>query len=306
MASLSERYDALLAWASELGSGSWTQWQEAAATLELGPGEAARTLDQLAHVEFDWAGGRFAVAPTMLVHVQGLTGYALLAGARPVGERERLAALALDSEFDVELGAPIPQRGGRGPATVLVECAPEDAARFAALAGLANESRPELLALSLPALTIELVGELRAPDLRFPYCLIDPLSLQPRWGASDDLQTEGLWLVHSYRRRSEHYLRRDGQWWHLPIREYGPYLAAAPALEPPLLEYEQANWILHVRGRAPLPPLQARAATLCSGRMPLRRPLGDDLQLSYVNVDPQSASALAASLGAGLHTEGEA
>lgn len=304
MNGLGESYETLLAYASELGSGTWSEWKDAAATLSLDAGEAARVTSGLGHVEFDWLEGRFACAPTALVQIPGLDGYLVLSGARPRSELERLRELALSSDLDVELAGPYPQPRDRGPATVLAECSPAEGEAFCELAGIAIERSPELLATSLPELSLERVGELRAPDDRFAHCLVDPTTLHPRWGARDAERADGLWLFYSFRQRAEHYLHRDGEWWFLPIREYGPYLLA-PDVEPALLEYDPANWLLYVRGRAPLPQLQARAATLCSGRLPLVRPLGDDIQETYVNVSPEIASALASSLGTGLHQEGE-
>jgi hypothetical protein len=279
-------------------------WKEAAAVLSLEPNEAARVTSKLGHVEFDWMDGRFACAPTALVGIPELDGYLLLSGARPLGEQERLRDLARSSELDIEVSDPFPQPRERGPATVLVECSPADGEAFAELAGLELERSPELLAMSLPEFKLELIGELRSPDDRFAHCLVDPETLHPRWGARDVERADGLWLFYSFRQRAEHYLHRDGEWWFLPSREYGPYLVTED-IEPALLEYDPANRLLYVRGRAPLPPLQARAATLCSGRMPLVRPLGDDTQETYVNVSPDIAEALAKSLGTRLHQEGE-
>lgn len=291
-----ERHDALLTWASEMGSGSWMDWCTACAALELEPNDAARAHSALGHVEFDWGESRFACAATTLIPIPGLDGQLLLTGARPVGERDRLQSVADSGHFDVAFANPVPQRGGAGPATILADCDPADADRFADAAGIRVEPAPQLLAASLPPLTLELAGELRPPDLRFPHCRIDERTLRSRWQEPDVDGEEGLWLCYGHR-RGEHYLRRAGRWWYLPIREHGPFLACPADVYPPLLEYDQATWLLHTRSRAPLPPLQARSLTLCSGRLPLRRVVGNEEQeISYVNVAPAVAVEVARSL----------
>jgi hypothetical protein len=295
-----ERNDALLTWCSETGSGSWQMWCEACAALGLEPNEAARNHSALGHVEFDWGDSRFAVAPTALVPIPGLDGQLLLTGARPVGEPERLQKVADREQIELVFAEPVPQRRGDGPATILAEGDLGDADAFAAAAGIEVESSPQLLAASLPALTLELAGERRPPDLRYPHCRVDERTLRPRWDEQDPDGAEGLWLCYGYR-RGDHYLRRDGVWWYLPIREHGPFLACAQDVYPPLLEYDQATWLVHTRGRAPLPPLQARVLALCSGRLPLRRLAGDDEQeVSYVNVEPAIALEVARSLSVPL------
>jgi hypothetical protein len=301
----SDRYDALLSWASEVGSCSWERWKEACAALELEPNEAARAVSQLGHLEFSWGEDCFACVPTTLVPIPGLDGQLLLTGARPVSERQRLRNCALAGDLEVDVSEPIAQLGGAGPSTIMVECDPDQAEAFAEAAGIVFESSPDLLAASLPDLTLELVGEIRSPDLRFPHCRIDHQTLLPLWGQETADGDEGLWLVYGYR-RAEHYLRRDGQWWYLPIREYGPFLAAPTDVYPRLLDYEEANWLLHTRSRAPLPPLQARALTLCSGRLPLMKPLGGEREETYVNIDPRTARDIARSLGVELREEVEA
>jgi hypothetical protein len=275
-------------------------WCAACASLGLEPNEAARNHSALGHVEFDWGESRFAVAPTALVPITGLDGQLLLTGARPVGEQGRLQEVADRKQIDLVFAEPVPQRQGDGPATILAECDPGDANAFAAAAGIVVEPSPHLLAASLPALTLELAGERRSPDLRYPHCRVDERTLRPLWGEQDSEGLDGLWLCYGHR-RGEHYLRRDGVWWYLPIREHGPFLVCARDVYPPLLEYDQATWLVHTRGRAPLPPLQARALSLCSGRLPLRRVAGDDeREVTYVNVEPAIAIEIACSLSVPL------
>src|SRR5204863_5080347 len=57
-------YDLLLEWASERGEGSWRNWREACASLEIAePSQAALGASALGHVEFEWVDNRLACAP---------------------------------------------------------------------------------------------------------------------------------------------------------------------------------------------------------------------------------------------------
>ena len=297
-----DSWDWLLVWASEMGSGSWDEWKAACDELELEPNEAAQVLSKLGHAEFDWGGNTFACAAGTLVEIAGLEGQYVLTGSRLNDALARLRATASAEDFDVEVSDPI-SHDGRGPATILVECSMGDSVRFAKAAGLAIEEEAGLLAGLLPTIRLNLVGERSAPDLRFPHCRIDHESLRPLWGIASDEAEEGLWLVRGLR-RFQYYIRAENEWWHIPIREFAPYLVSAGLADPPLIEYEEANWLLHVRSCAALPPLHARAATLCSGRLPLRRRRADEYLDSYVNVGPGPAVLIMRSLGLG-HESGE-
>ncbi|MEI6726860.1 MAG: hypothetical protein WCN81_11645, partial [Actinomycetes bacterium] len=292
-----DRWDWLLTWASEMGAGGWAEWKDACGELGIEPNEAARVLSQLGHVEFDRGGDTFASAAGTLVGIAGLDGLFFLTGARTFGTVEQLRELASQSGLDVEVAAPVGQ-GGRGPSTVLVECALEAVEEFAEAAGLILEGEAERLAGLLPRTDLGLVGELRAPDLRYPHCRMDHVSLRPQWGTPSGDEEPGLWLVRGLR-RYEFYLRERDDWWHIPIREFAPYLVSVELADPPLIEYEEATWLLHVRSCAALPPLHARAATLCSGRLPIRRPRADEYLETYVNVGPGSAASIMSSLGFG-------
>jgi hypothetical protein len=238
------------------------------------------------------------------VEVPGLGGRLLLTGARPTDLLERLTGLVALEEWDIDVSTPIAQ-SGRAPSTVLLEADHDDVEKFARVAELAFEPTPGLLASQLPPMDLQLVADRRAPDLRYPHCLVELDGLRPRWGADDPEAASGLWLCRGLR-RAEYYLRRDGEWWFFPTREYGPYVARPPELRPALLRYEEQSWRFYVAGRAPLPPLQARAATLCSGRLPIPIPVGDgDFDDRYVNVDPHTAAAVAASLGIELRSAEE-
>src|SRR4051794_15379657 len=81
MADDRDQYDALLWWASELGSGSWQQFKDACAHLGLAAVTALRTLGVLGHLEIAWGAGRWAAAPTTLTTIPTLPGRLLVCGA---------------------------------------------------------------------------------------------------------------------------------------------------------------------------------------------------------------------------------
>ena len=111
--------------------------------------------------------------------------------------------------------------------------------------------------------------------------------LNPKLGllqANVDAGTDGLWWVEEYR-RDVAFVRRQGEWFRITTREYGPYLAYP---EQSFITYRSALGTLSVDNQAPLPPLIARAATLQSGR--LAKPDGA-ARHTYVNIDERARRA---------------
>jgi hypothetical protein len=315
-----DAHDQLLWWCSEIGSGSWTQFGEGCRELGLTVAQASKALSALAHVEFDRRRGRWAVAPTVLSTIPRLPGRLLLSGARPSGLMEHLRVVAEHERVDVvvETG-PIPQTA-RGPATLLLDGSAADGAAFATAAGIQFQPAAHFaIASLLPAADIEVLAEPATPDPRFPHCPIDPVTLLERWDLEAPEGGEGLWAWATFARRSARYLRRDGQWWYIPDSAWAPYLVSRPEGSEPLCRYEPAHQLLIVDSAAALPALHARAAVLCSGRLPLRQYLAEGIaEDHYVNVDDATAgsilasltasvlsvSAVVASVGAAGHTQG--
>lgn len=288
-------FDQLLTWASERGTGNWTDWVEACGYLKLEtddyvePTQAARRLAALGHVEFDWVKNRFAGAPPTGVLIPRSSGSVVVTGARPRGMRERLEQIAADGELNVWLQEPIPQL--TGPETWMIEAEMEDIESFCEDAGLGFEfDSGRRIAIDLfPTVTIDEAASERAlgPDDRYPRSWFDPVTmdLRPTSGQPND---QGLWHVHE-RRRDEAFIRRDNSWFHVPVREYGPFLAYPESV---FLSYNLTTQELVVPNRVPLPPLLARAATLQSGRLPLPGPT----HFSYVNIDKELATAISGRL----------
>jgi hypothetical protein len=81
------------------------------------------------------------------------------------------------------------------------------------------------------------------------------------------------------------------------MREYGPYLAHPDAT---FLRYDTQRRQLSVPQLVPLPPLQARAATLASGRLPRRAAARDGTIWLYENVSVRLAERIARSLASPL------
>jgi hypothetical protein len=281
-------YDTLLEWASEVGGGTWASWRETCAYLKIGPSSAARKLGALGHVEFDWNSNRFAVAPPTAVLTLHSSGCLLLTGARRRGLRGSLEALYAEGEFDIDLRPPVAQQ--RGPETWLVEAEVDEMRVFAEAAGFDFEvDSGRRIIEALPPASLQACGEEGRPDPRFPRKWLNPrLGLMQ---ANVDSGTDGLWWVEEYRREVA-FVRRQGDWFRIATREYGPYLAYS---KQSFITYNSTLATLSVDNQAPLPPLVARAITLQSGR--LATP-DSAARHAYVNIDETVAELLAEKLDA--------
>jgi hypothetical protein len=286
-------YDTLLEWASEVGSGTWASWRETCAYLQIGPSSAARKLGALGHVEFDWLGDRFAVAPPTAVLTLHSSGCLLLTGARRRGQRVNLEALYEEQGFDIDLRPAVAQE--RGPETWLVEAEVEEMQLFCEATGFRFEvDSGRRMLQALPAASLEACGEEGRPDPRFPRRWLNPkLGLLQ---ANIDAGTDGLWWVQEYR-RDVAFVRRQSEWFRITTREYGPYLAYP---KQSFIIFRSALGTLSVDNQAPLPPLIARAVTLQSGR--LAKPDGV-ARHTYINVDEALAELVQEKLDAFVRWE---
>lgn len=257
-------YDCLLTWVSELGTGSWRQWREACDELQIEPTIAAQNLAALGHVELDWTSDTFSCVPPTAAFLRSSSGCLLLTGARRRHQLATLQALTEEGDLDVYLHQARPQRAG--PATVLVEAELSDAAAFCEAADLRFAFDPaQRLADALPRMSFDSVAahEQWPPDATLPRLRFDPdrVALVPDRGRGTE---DGLWWYEGYRRQVA-WVHRAGEWWRFPAREYAPYLTFP---EHTFLRYRAHQRQLTVPTRTPMPPLQARAATLASGRLP--------------------------------------
>jgi hypothetical protein len=297
---LYDRFDALLEWASELSTGSWAQWRESCLTLGVEPTLAMQDLAALGHVEVDWTADRFACAPPTAAFLYRSSGSVLLTGARPRGLLDKLSALADEhDELDFFVHDPTPQT--RGPNTVLIEVEPDAIDQLCALVGLQFVFDPAgRIAERLGAAALDRVAhkENWPPREDIPRRLFDPSTFRFEPGGDGD--TPGLWWYDGYR-REEAWIRARGHWWQVPTREYGPYLAHPDVA---FLVYSFTRQQLSVPQSVPLPPLQARAATLASGRLPRRVASKRGTVALYDNIAPELAERISASLGSPLGEPG--
>ncbi|MCY3960278.1 MAG: hypothetical protein OXG34_01235 [bacterium] len=80
--------DIMLRWVSELETGTWAQFRQAAATCLAASDELAnastlaRRMSSLGHLDIDWEAGRWSVAPPVVVVARGMGMCAYLAGWR--------------------------------------------------------------------------------------------------------------------------------------------------------------------------------------------------------------------------------
>lgn len=291
-------HDALLWWCSEVGSAPTRAFLNSCRELDLDPWQAVWALSQLGHVEFDWRAGRFAATPIVLTTIPGVPSRLLLCGARPTGLMEQLRDMADRHELNVTVAEEPSHQFGHGPSTVLIDADPADAKGFARAAGIAwAPAAYRQLVSVLPAVSAETVGEPEEPDTRFPHAPVDPETLQVRWDWNWDDGRDGLWRYRTFTDPRAAYLRRDGFSLRLAAVEYGPYVLDRPAGAEAPVRYLPAERVLAVDGAAPLPELHARAACLCSGRIPLRQHFAADVfEDHYVNVDDDTAAQIITSL----------
>jgi hypothetical protein len=291
------RYDVLLEWASELAEGSWDQWREACVELDIEPTFAMQSLTALGHAEMDWSQNRFACPPPTAAFLHRSSGCVLLTGARPRGLLDRLAELESQlQELDFAIHEPSAQP--HGPQTVLIEVEFDDAEELCAAAGLTWVFDPaDRIAEALPAASLAAVASREdwPPRDDVPRRRFDPTTMEYRVDAAPDSE-RGLWHYDGYR-RAEAWLFDGECWWYVPTREYGPYLTH-PDIG--FLRYRQAARQLLVPRSTPLPPLQARAATLASGRLPLRASVAGPPSWTYENISEGLAQRIAVSLATTL------
>ena len=300
-------YDALLTWCSERGSGSFDEFRTACDYLVLDSRSAMRALSALGHVEFDRRHRRFASAPTALAVIPKLPAQLLLTGARPHGVAGELAAIAGQGGLDVDVSSEGASQFGYGPSTFFVEADPADASEFCAAAGICFAADAHRrIADCLPLITVDTATVAHTPDTRFPHAIIDPHTFRPRWDLDTDSHTPGLWLYLAFGGTPQIVLLDDQGRGRLVVdNDYGPYLMSRPSAgdaDPadPIIEYRGANDVLVVNASAPMPTLHARAACLCSGRLPIRRDVAPGVAYQhYVNVDDHTAYQILQSFGIG-------
>ena len=323
-------YDLLLAFLSEKGRGTWGEFKEAYDWL-VGPTDdpsarawiAARDLAALGHIEVAWGETiHWCAADPILTMLPRSGGRAFLTGARTRhlyrpgrrvretgqnarGVERREAATGRLVEECERLGLwPDEIPASSGPVTVLIASAGhDDVERLARELGITcTYSVAEQIAALLPPLEAYM-AQFEAGDLPrgFEAERFDAQAIG--WLPTSSFDERGLYRCRTYAGHVHALL--DATWrWRRVEREFGIYEVLRWE-ERPVLSYSEASFELRVPAEAGLPALHARAATLCSGRLPRRaRDSGTgSLSLTFANVPWDLAERIASSLGQRLSEE---
>ncbi len=123
------------------------------------------------------------------------------------------------------------------------------------------------------------------------------------WRPTATFDQRGLYRCRTYEGHVHALL--DGAFtWRRAVREFAVYEVLRWEHRP-VITYSAADFELRVPAEAALPALHARAATLCSGRLPVRLRDRDTgaYTLSFRNVPPGIAEQIASSLGQRLRED---
>lgn len=302
------KQDLLLAYLSEKGQGSWRELKDAWTWLtgdSQDPGDAAwiaaRDLTALGHLEVSWGDEiTWAAAPPLLTMLPRSGGRALITGARtrhlygPGPDAASTGGLLFEvaKELDVwidECASTV------GPTTLYAACESERDAQALADAlqiGYTYEVA-EVLAGLLPdlhmALALSPAGEL---PRGFDTERFDPDEVE--WVPVEGAEGYGLFRCRTYQGHVHALYGPTGS--QRVVREVGVYEVLRWE-QRSVLAYDPDRYELLVPGVAALPALHARAAVLCSGRLPARRfPRAREVELHHPNVPPDIAEQIASAL----------
>lgn len=297
---MTEKYDLLLRFLSEKGSGSWRDLKVAFDWI-WGPTDdpsekawiAARDLAALGHLEIAWdQDAAWSVAPPLLTLLPRSGGRAFVTGARTGFLDRRLEEVATERNLWID------RCGGQfGPQTLLLAGSSHlDTEAFAAEAGIGYTfSVADQISALLPDLPRYMEGF--APGKGLPAGF-DAEWFEPEtqlWHEAGEPGERGLYRTRTFDGQVFALLDATSQW-RRPVKEFGIYeVLRWEGLN--VLGYAESRGELQVAMRAPLPALHARAACLCSGRLPRRqfRP-GQSPLLVYDNIPAAVATRIAGSL----------
>jgi hypothetical protein len=268
------RADLMLAWMSEMGTGDVRDLRQRVAWLarnaDLNPqpfetGRWLRDMSALAHVEVDWAGARWAVAPSVAVLLPSGGGTAVLAGSRRMGTVDQLSdvlsvqtlpGVSGDSRLSTPTQVYLQADSIRNLIEGLDGCgvsyggrAAERIARRLPLLQLGQPAAPP--AYGAPVEHLEFEGAIRFVDGRV-------------------ISHSGLCQITVQGRPS--YLYRAGdEWFHTDHANGVLWALAENGIGVFRWRHERTGGpdeigTLFIDQGAPLPPLQTRALVLCSGK----------------------------------------
>ena len=286
-------YERLLNWMSELGGGSFAQfdaahsWATRGSSIWSGPG-ALRELSALGHIEVDWGTRRWVAARPCITLLPDAAGHGLVVGGRTA----RLTRALLD-EVDA-LDAEAIARSQRDAPDVVYIQADSEVALAGVAAGLGVSyvhSVVDDLGDLLPSLAMLITDTETHPIVQ--HYGIERYDLDARWLAVETDDEPGLYRYERPGPRAVHFVDAAAQRYAIPFA-IGVWLEARRTETTDWIWWhpDAVNGTLDVPFNLPLPPLHARAATLCSGLTPLLR----EGSLRYANVPFGLAERIAVSL----------
>lgn len=297
--------DLLLSWMSEVGTGSISDFRAKASWLarsedldihENAPAWFLNDLASLGHCEVDWRRNVWSVTPPVITNLPLADGLAILVGSR----RPRLIRAIDSSDVYVErANRSYSAKGIPAPETLLVPYEHiwdlKDAARAlgASYVSCAGREIARMLQASAPPASA-------APPAR--DSLLEKLTkTKPQhWSrvpAREPNKPDGLYREH-HSGRWHYTMRRDGAWYRSNFLD-GVYEELARRNEhvfrwKPDSSTRPSIGTVSIYRHAPLPILQARALSLCSGFA--ARYDGETESSVYDNVPRDVASLVASSL----------
>ncbi len=264
------KYDLLLTYLSEKGSGSWQDmkdaWQWICGRTDDPSGRAwiaARDLEALGHVEVAWNRGlEWCAAPPLLTMIPRSGGRVFVTGARTRHFMERLrdAAEARDLWID-ECGMQ------HGPTSVYLACRSHMEAEALAAdvgVGYTYQVAEQIAGLLPPLQTYARVTDERELPRGLELELFDTDRIE--WRETSQREQPGLYRCRTYEGHLHGLLGPTGRW-NRVIKDVGIYETLRWD-EKAVVTYSEEDETLTVPAEASLPALHARAATLCSGRLP--------------------------------------
>ncbi len=293
---MTAEFDSLLHWMSERRSGSTeilkssVEWAVSGVKFS----SVCRGLAALGFLEVDWSARRWCVPPASLVLLPeaGLT--AVIVGARDGRVRRRIEALEENDGVDVV----VERRPTKsGPESIFVVAGDWDALTQAADAiGVPFHGRFSVdLSRRIPP-----IGDPGGASLPLPPTGVDVYDVERlRFVAGAEVPRAGLVV-------RDHFGQRDAYWsngsgWRRVDLDHGRYLELRRVGRAVIQFFPGLRTgTLMVPSGAPLPPLQLRAAALCSGSIPSWASDGE----RYVNVPEVVARAVSESLWQRLVIQG--
>jgi hypothetical protein len=312
-------YDLLLTFLSEKGRGTWTDFKSAHQWLAEPTTDpttrawiTARDLAALGHIEVAWGDrNQWCAAPPIITILPRSGGRAFVTGARtrylyhgnispsptrqPSGHMGGTGQLVRACD---QLNLWLDEcETFNGPHTLLIACQDHtDAEHLANQLGIrcTYNVADQIAGLLPPLESYAAHFQQGALPQGFEAEYFDPALAA--WLPAGSLEQRGLYRCRTY--EGHVYALLDAtSIWRRVVREFGVYEVFRWE-QRPVISYSLARSELHIPAEAALPALHARAATLCSGRLPRWRLDSDTdaYRLTYANVSLNVAERIASSL----------